>query len=147
MILNFKSFFSWNESYNKITLEDMQWITIRQDKYIIINTLSAEYQECLIPGTIPVEKEESIINEMINRFDIPDKPIVIYGKNAYDESPEKKYQQLKSLGIQEIYIYSGGMLEWLLLNDVYGSNEFPIVSLKKTPDIWKYRPSPIMIVR
>jgi hypothetical protein len=58
----------------------------------------------LIPGTIPVEKEEAIINEMLNRVDIPDKPIVIYGKNAHDESPEKKYQQLKSLGIQEIYI-------------------------------------------
>jgi len=140
MIPIFHSIFSSKEPYKKITLEDVQWILNRPDKYIIINTLPIEYQECLIPGTIPVEKEEAIINEMLNRIDIPDKPIVIYGKNTHDESPKKKYQQLKSLGIQEIYIYSSGMFEWLLLNDIYGSNEFPMLCPKKTVDIWKYRP-------
>ena len=109
------------EKFTRIGPEDMQEIIKQKDKYIIINTLSTEYQHCVIPGTLPDTREESIINEMLNRIDIPDKPIIIYGKNNQDESIDKKYNQLKSLGIHEIYIYSGGMFEWLLLNDVYGS--------------------------
>jgi hypothetical protein len=84
---------------------------------------------------------------MLTRVDIPDKPIVIYGKNARDETVEKKANQLKSLGIREISIYSGGMFEWLLLNEVYGDTEFPVQvqtyhyphQPQKMYDIWKYQ--------
>jgi hypothetical protein len=30
-----------------------------------------------------------------------------------------------SLGFKNVYIYLGGMFEWLLLQDVYGQKEFP----------------------
>jgi len=133
---------------NRITSEDIQYVLQHPNEFHLIHTLTHEYQDIVIPTTIPVFSEESVINEMITHIDVPDKPIIIYGKNNHDETIETKYQQLKSLGIEEIYIYSGGMFEWLLLNDIYGSTEFPIQSsTKKLPDIWKYRPARILPTR
>jgi len=133
---------------NRITSEDIQYVLHHPTEFHLIHTLTHEYQDIVIPTTIPVFSEESVINEMITHIDVPDKPIIIYGKNNHDETIETKYQQLKSLGIEEIYIYSGGMFEWLLLNDIYGSTEFPIQSsTKKLPDIWKYRPTRILPIR
>ena len=142
------NFFQSTRKPTIFTLEDMQMALQTPNKYIIINTLSYEYQDCIIPGTISSEREESIINEMITDIHQADKPILIYGKNSCDETPEKKRKQLQSLGLSEIYIYSGGMFEWLLLNEIYGSSEFPITNTntntntnaKKPTDIWKYRP-------
>ena len=144
MIPMFQSFFgSSNETYKKISPAEMQTILKTPEKYIIIHTLTSEYQDYVIPGTVQDTREESVINEMLTRIDIPDKPIIIYGKNARDETVEVKANQLKSLGIHDISVYSGGMFEWLLLNEVYGHTEFPVKvqtdQIKKMHDIWKYR--------
>jgi len=56
-----------------------------------------------------------------------------------DTTVEKKYKQLASLGFSEIYLYSGGMFEWMILQDIYGNAEFPTTS--KVLDILKYKPS------
>ena len=96
-------------------------------------------QKCLINGTICASKEEEHVNNFIasKKYDIH---IVIYGKNAYDEDKLlKKYYQLKQLGFKNLYIYIGGMFEWLLLQDIYGNEEFP-TSCKEN-DIMKYKPS------
>ena len=37
----------------------------------------------------------------------------------------KKYNQLINLGFANVYIYPGGLFEWLLLQDVYGKDSFP----------------------
>ena len=68
--------------------------------------------------------------------------IIIYGKNSNDEKIYKKYQQLLTLGFYNVYIYMGGMFEWLLLQDIYGSAEFPTTS--KELDILKYKPSSLL---
>jgi len=141
----FQSFFK--ETYQKISPEEMQTILKTPDKYIIIHTLTSEYQDYIIPGTVQDTREESIINEMLTRIDIPDKPIIVYGKNARDETPVTKTKQLKSLGLHDLSIYSGGMFEWLLLNEVYGDTEFPVQvqtnnhhhKHPKMHDIWKYQ--------
>ena len=54
--------------------------------------------------------------------------IIIYGKNCNDEKIYIKYQQLISLGFYNVFIYVGGLFEWLLLQDIYGSDEFPTTS-------------------
>ena len=59
--------------------------------------------------------------------------------NNNDESVIRKYKQLVSLGFQNIYIYLGGMFEWLLLQDIYGNDNFPTTS--RELDIMKYKPS------
>ena len=58
--------------------------------------------------------------------------------NNNDESVIKKYKQLVSLGFENTYIYLGGMFEWLLLQDIYGNDNFPTTS--RELDIMKYKP-------
>jgi hypothetical protein len=105
--------------------------------YVIINTLPVNEQSCLIPGTILCDKEENLINDTISQG--LSKKIIIYGKNDADETVDKKYQQLRGLGFSDIYIYRGGLFEWLLLQDIYGDAEFPTTS--KILDLLKYRGS------
>lgn len=139
--------FSWFQIHpehdNKVNFENVQHAIQKQNNYILINTLDINEQDCLIFSTIDASTEEKIINEMISDIRVPDKKIIIYGKNTNDISAEKKYKQLRKLGIQEVYIYSGGMFEWLLLQDIYGFQEFP--TSKKVIDILKYKPCSINI--
>lgn len=128
----------WKKNCKKANFEDVQYALKHPSEFIIINTLSPIEQHCLITGTIDAFSEEKIINEMIHSIDTPDKRIIIYGKNTNDETPNKKYQQLQNLGIMDIMIYSGGMFEWLLLQDIYGIKAFPTTS--KHLDLLKYKP-------
>lgn len=123
--------------YKKTNFEGIQNALKNPNDFIILNTLSVTEQYCLITGTIDALTEEKVINEMMENIEIPDKSIIIYGKNANDESTYIKYKQLRNLGITKINIYSGGIFEWLLLQDIYGNNYFPTTS--KMLDILKYK--------
>jgi hypothetical protein len=125
------------KSNNKINYEDIQNVIKNPDKYLVINTLHENQQDCLILNTINVNQEEVLINKMIKTGN-KDIKIIIYGKNCNDEQIFKKHEQLALLGFYNIYIYSGGMFEWLLLQDIYGINEFP--TTKKELDLLKYKP-------
>jgi hypothetical protein len=63
--------------------------------------------------------------------------IIVYGKNCNDEKIYVKYNQLNSLGFYNVYIYTGGLFEWLLLQDIYGATEFPTTKkeLEKAADL------------
>jgi uncharacterized membrane protein len=124
-------------SINKINFEDVQFLINNQEKYIIINTLNENEQDCILPYTITPEKETSVINSLM-RNSSKDIKIIIYGKNCNDDKIYKKYNQLLNLGFYNSYIYTGGLFEWLLLQDIYGSKEFP--TTKKELDILKFKP-------
>jgi len=117
----------------KLNFEDMQRAIT--ENYIIINTMPKDLQHCLIQNTMSAHEEESKINQLINNC--KNTHIIIYGKNANDEKVLKKYKQLVSFGFKKIYIYLGGMFEWLLLQDIYGAEEFPTTSIER--DILKYK--------
>lgn len=124
-------------SYKKINFEDIQNAIKNINQYIIINTLPNTEQDCLIKHTLSYEQEESTINELLANYDFNNKKIIVYGKNSNDETAEKKYSQLRTLGFSEIYLYTGGLFEWMLLQDIYGNTEFP--TTKKVLDILKYK--------
>lgn len=124
--------------YKKIMFEDIQFAIQYPDQFVIINTMSINEQDCLIKHTIPYHMEEKYINELLTSFDLHSKKIFIYGKNPSDDSVEKKYKQLLGLGFSEIYLYGGGMFEWMLLQDIYGKDEFPTTS--RVLDILRYKP-------
>lgn len=130
-------------SIRKINCEDMQKACKNADNYIIINTLDPQIQNCLIYNTMPIEKEEEIINSIIKKS--RNKNIVIYGRNSNDDKVYKKYEQLISLGFTNVYLYVGGMFEWLLLQDIYGNELFPTTS--KELDILKYKSQRIFDVK
>ncbi len=125
-----------SQSIQKISFEDMQIAIKNIETYLIINTLSANEQQCLIAGTISIEQEELLINKYLreNRG----VKIILYGKNCNDDTVNKKCQQLLSLGFYNISIYQGGLFEWILLQDIYGGDIFP--STKKELDILRFKP-------
>ena len=110
-------------SVNKINYEDLIFLS-NQNDCILINTLPPSMQDCLIINTININEEEHIINSYLKTDQR--KTIIIYGKNCNDETIFKKYQQLNDLGFNNINIYTGGMFEWLLLQDIYGDELFKI---------------------
>ena len=131
-------------SINKINFEDIQFLLNGSEKYILINTLMENEQECLLPNTISPEKEIAIINNLIRNGSKKIK-IVIYGKNCNDDKIYKKYNQLQTLGFFNSYVYTGGIFEWLLLQDIYGEKEFP--TTKKELDILKFKSRRILDVQ
>ena len=130
-------------SIKKINCEDMQKACKNADNYVIINTLETHMQKCLIYNTMPIENLEEVINSIIKKF--RNKNIIIYGRNSNDEKVYKKYEQLVALGFTNVFIYVGGMFEWLLLQDIYGSELFPTTI--KELDILKYKSQRIFDVK
>ena len=122
-------------SMNKVSFEDLQlFIKGNRNDYLLINTLDTTEQGCLIKETLPIDKEVEIINGLKNKKI----RIIIYGRNANDESISKKYGQLLTLGFTYIYIYPGGLFEWLCLQDIYGCDKFPTSG--QLLDILKFKP-------
>jgi len=124
----------------KINYEDMQTVIKNTEVYLIINTMSPSDQKCLIINTTIAEEEEALINKYLKEN--KNIRIIIYGKNCNDESVQKKYQQLLSLGFYNIFVYTVGMFEWLLMQDIYGKDLFP--TTKKEVDLLKYKPSQLL---
>ncbi len=104
-------------------------------KSLIINTLLPSNQSCLIDGTLPIDIEESAINLLLKKN--KNISIIIYGMNSSDYSIFKKYEQLIKLGFYNVFVYTGGLFEWLLLQDIYGYDLFP--TTKKENDLLKYK--------
>ena len=112
-------------SVRKINFEDMQNVS-KDKKTILISTLPPDRQECLVRNTISAEKEVAMINKSMS--DGKAARIVVYGMNSSDGRVTDKCNQLLSLGFYNIYVYSGGLFEWLLLQDIYGADLFPTTS-------------------
>jgi len=147
---------SASSSISKVNYEDMQCMCrtatpLQEHEYskysnyyapthpwLLINTLPPGMQGCLIPGTLPIDEEEVAINALIAASEGKTREIIVYGKNANDDTLHKKYQQLMGLGFRNVRVYPGGMFEWLLLQDIYGAASFPTTS--KELDLLKYKP-------
>ena len=128
------------QSIKKINYEDMQTVIKNSEAYLIINTLPPSEQQCLIVNTTFAVDEELLINKYMKEN--KNIRIVIYGKNCNDDTTNKKYQQLLTLGFYNIFLYTGGLFEWLLLQDIYGKELFP--TTKKEVDILKYKPNQML---
>ena len=112
--------------------------------------MPSNLQSCLISSTIIANEEESIINQLLNNSKNSWLPtsqtnntintitIVLYGKNNNEQNVFHKYNQLLALGFTNVFIYPGGMFEWLLLQDIYGDSEFPTTT--RELDILIYKP-------
>ena len=110
---------------NSINFEDMQESIIKNK--IIINTLNTDKQTCLIKNTLSIDNEVNVINKLMTEGNY-DVTLIIYGENSCDNNIYDKYKQLFGLGFVNIYIYIGGLFEWLLLQDIYGDDLFPTTS-------------------
>jgi len=126
----------------KAGFEDMQNAIKYKENYCIINTLPSMEQDCLIKNTVSIQVEEKVINDMLTKYEAKEMKIIIYGKHTNDSTVDTKYKQLLGLGLSDIYVYVGGMFEWMLLQDIYGQGEFP--TTKRVIDILRYKPPRII---
>jgi hypothetical protein len=116
-------------------------------QYIIISTFSYEEQEFLIKGTTLANMEERIINDIIQRGKVYEYNIIVYGKNSTDTTVEVKYTQLIRLGFIKVFVYYGGVFEWVLLREIYGEDLFPCINyMKNTREdvLLKWKPKKIL---
>jgi hypothetical protein len=127
-----------NNSIQKINFEDIQHAIKNHETHILLNTLNTNEQDCLLPNTINALEEENLINRLI-KLGKMDVRIIIYGRNCNDEKIYVKYKQLSSLGFFNVYVYTGGIFEWLLLQDIYGHDDFITTTKNKNVDIIKYK--------
>lgn len=133
-----------SQSTQKINFEDVQFVINNSQTHLLINTLNENDQECLIKNTVNIKNEEALINKLLQNGK-KDTKIIVYGRNTNDELIYKKYNQLRSLGFYNVYIYIGGLFEWLLLQDIYGDADFP--TTKKELDILKYKPYKLLNIQ
>lgn len=129
----------------KVSYEDIQMVVYRNQhatySSLIINTLPEKMQHCLIKTTVDFRHEEQIINECLSAN--PNIMIIVYGKNSNDITILHKYEQLTKLGFVNVYIYTGGLFEWLLLHEIYGKELFKITKYDR--DHLKYRPKSVLL--
>ena len=112
--------------------------SVKQSNIVLIHIME-ESQRLLIAGSLNAQMETERVNDLMSNHEYETK-IIVYGKNNHDyDSLLSKQKQLKSLGFKNVYIYLGGMFEWLLLQDVYGVKEFPTTPGKK-PDPLVFMP-------
>jgi hypothetical protein len=126
-----------SQSIQKINFEDMQTAYKNPEIYLLMNTLPLSEQICLISNTLTPQKEETLMNHYLTSN--KNIRIIIYGRNSSDETIYKKYNQLINLGFTNVYLYLGGIFEWLLLQDIYGFDDFPTTT--RQLDILKYKPN------
>ena len=129
----------------KVSYEDIQMVVYRNTHVphttLIINTLPASLQHCLIMTTVDIRYEEQIVNSMFHKN--RDIMIIVYGKNSNDITILHKYEQLVKLGFTNVHIYTGGIFEWMLLYEIYGKELFKITRYEI--DILRYRPKSVIL--
>jgi hypothetical protein len=117
--------------------------SIKQKNVIIINVIPHDEQDCLIQNTLPIHLEEKTINDIVQEYKTIEYNVILYGKNNADYSVLlKKNNQFIALGFLNVYIYLGGLFEWVLLQDIYGAENFP--TTKCILDILKFRSKRIL---
>jgi len=121
---------------NYASYEDVQRA---QTKCVLISTFPVTEQEVLIYNTVPCNVEINIVEDALKKKT----PIIIYGRHSHDTTIYKKYDQIKKLG-GNAYIYPGGLYEWLLLQEIYGNDEFKTTKYKKPMDLLKYKPNNVL---
>ena len=129
------------QTIQKINYEDIQYVIKNAETHLLINTLGELEQECLITNTVNINKETDLINKFIKTGNKNVK-IIIYGRNCNDEKIYSKYSQLNSLGFYNLFVYPGGLFEWLMLQDIYGIIDFP--TTKRELDILKYKSNKLL---
>ena len=129
----------------KVSYEDIQMVVYRNTHIphttLLINTLPASLQHCLIKTTVDIRYEEQIVNTMNHKN--RDIMIIVYGKNSNDITILHKYEQLVKLGFTNVHIYTGGIFEWMLLYEIYGKDLFKITRYEI--DILRYRPKSVIL--
>lgn len=130
-----------NVSIERVSACDIKYIQQEiPHNYLIISTIPNDRDAPLISGTVNSSIEEYKINHyMKNEKSSTNtiKGIIVYGKNSSDASVIEKYKQLLQFGITNVYVYFGGLFEWLLLHKQY-PNVFLLDNTTRKYNVWEF---------
>lgn len=122
---------------NIVNFEEVQKFVSDTKSRVIINVMETSDQDILILNTISAEAEADVINSLIDEGEF-DRKILVYGKNNADiEKIFNKQKKLMNYGFTEVYVYLGGLFEWVLLQDIYGKDLFK--TSRSVSDILRYK--------
>ena len=106
----------------KVNFDDIIMIS-KDSKHFLIHVMEKEDEDLLIKGTLSINEEIEKMNSLLS-LEKMNVTIVIYGKNTDDVSKViGRYRQLNDMGFSNVYVYLGGLFEWLLLQEIYGNDE------------------------
>lgn len=121
---------------NIANFEDVQRFVLATD-HVILNVMDAVDQDTLILKTLSAVAEVDALNTLMDDGEF-DRKILVYGRNSGDvEKVLNKQKQLVALGFTEVYVYLGGLFEWVLLQDIYGAELFK--TTRHVADILRYK--------
>jgi hypothetical protein len=110
---------------------------VSSNTHILLNVMDAADQDILIVRTLSAIAEVDALNTLMDDGEF-DRKILVYGRNNNDiEKVLKKQKQLIALGFTEVYVYLGGLFEWVLLQDIYGKDLFK--TTRTVTDILRYK--------
>jgi len=122
-----------------ISAKQMQDILLHSSltsRYLILSVLPDPIlsNEPVIPQTLSPDKEEEILNQLLESGGQENTTLIVYGKNNADTRVFEKYYQLHHRFGFQCSLYLGGMFEWLLLQKIHGEDAYPtqIVSATST---------------
>jgi hypothetical protein len=123
----------------KVNFDDVITIS-KESKQILIHVMEKEDEDLLIKGTLSINEEIEKMNSLLSSEKM-NVTIVIYGKNTDDVSKViGRYRQLNDMGFSNVYVYLGGLFEWLLLQEIYGNDEIKTNNICKK-NILDYKPA------
>lgn len=126
-----------SSTQNIINFEDVQKFVSATPSNILINVMEASDQDTLILKTLSADAEVDTINNLIDEGEF-DRKILVYGRNSGDiEKVLNKQKKLMTYGFTEVYVYLGGLFEWVLLQDIYGTELFK--TTRPVTDILRYK--------
>jgi rhodanese-related sulfurtransferase len=112
----------------------------KDSKHFLIHVMEKEDEDLLIKGTLSINEEIEKMNSLLS-LEKMNVTIVIYGKNTDDVSKViGRYRQLNDMGFSNVYVYLGGLFEWLLLQEIYGNDEIKTNNICKK-NILDYKPA------
>lgn len=78
---------------------------------VLINVLNQEtYVDCHITGSINIPLKQLL--ETVASWD-KDKEIIVYCAQSSCDASDKAYDLLQEMGFRDIFLYQGGIKEWL----------------------------------
>jgi len=123
----------------KVNFDDIIMIS-KDSKHFLIHVMEKEDEDLLIKGTLSINEEIEKMNSLLSSEKM-NVTIVIYGKNTDDVSKViRRYRQLNEMGFSNVYVYLGGLFEWLLLQEIYGNDEIKTNNICKK-NILDYKPA------
>ena len=116
--------------------EDLK-LLMRKHNAHLFNGLPIGYTNCNIKGTVDPENAKEYIKNLNKEKDL----VIVYCANATC-SASHSFASKELRGFKNKFLYTGGLYEWLLLQNFYSEKKFPTIGKCKLETMKDYKHLP-----